>query len=256
MPAQPASNIKWNENYFFGSDTLISKSAHGAIVAAVIAGWSATEAHLGRTFATLIGAKQPVTMRMYAAARSFEVQSDLLKAAVDEILSKRDADLFDAALAVLRKTVRYRNQFAHWIWGASADPSVDALLLVEPRTFWHLTAAQIKYGKRNRLGYFESLFSQPRLRREDIWVYRLSDLEEAHEHINRAFRIAEALRQFVSSKGERRRVIYRWLTSEADIQTELSRKTQKRQQPSRPPQRGRPRKPSPKKAKEKPKSPP
>ena len=80
MAAQRATHVKWNGNYFFGSDCLINKPDHTVLVATVIAGWSATEQHLGRAFGSLIGAKQPVTMSMYSAIRSFEVQRDLIKA--------------------------------------------------------------------------------------------------------------------------------------------------------------------------------
>jgi hypothetical protein len=109
MPAHLASNIRWSGNYVFGSDVLTNMADHGAVVAAVIAGWSVTEAHLGRTFATLIGAKQPAAMSMYAAARSFEVQRSLLEAAVDDVLSKRYAALFRAAFVVLNRSARYRH---------------------------------------------------------------------------------------------------------------------------------------------------
>jgi hypothetical protein len=245
MPAQLASTIKWNGNYAFGSDVLTNMADHGAVVAAVIAGWSITETHLGRTFATLVGAKQPVAMSMYAAVRSFEVQRSLLQAAVNEALPERHAALFKAALVVVNRAAQYRHSFAHWVWGASADPSVVALLLVEPKNFWHLTAAQIKYWNNRRgrasierAGPVAFAAAMPRLHHEHIWIYRLKDLQEARGHIERAFRIADALRQFVASKGPRRRAIYRWIKSEADIREALE-KAKNSRQPTHSPRRAR-----------------
>lgn len=245
MPAQLASNTNWNGNYIFGNEVLVNMPDHGSVVAAVIAGWSITEAHLGRTFASLIGAKQPVAMSMYAAARSFDVQRDLLKAAVDEVLPRRYAKLFKAALVVLNRAAQYRHSFAHWIWGASADPNIVGLLLVEPRHFWNMHVAQIRYwrGRRakiERVGPVGLAAGIPKLRHEHIWIYRLKDLHEARSHVERAFRIADAMRQLADSEGERRRTIYRWISSEADIRLALEKAKRDRQPSHSPPRKAQP----------------
>src|SRR5665213_514455 len=109
MP-QPASKVKWNGNYMFGTDSLVARPEFGCLVAAVIAGWAIIETHLGRTFATLIGAKQPTTMNMYMAARSFDVQRDLLKVAAVDVLPKRYAALFDVALIILSRAALDRHK--------------------------------------------------------------------------------------------------------------------------------------------------
>jgi hypothetical protein len=230
LPAQPASHVKWNGNYFFGSDVLINLPDHGCLVAAVIAGWAATETNLGRMFAELIGAKQPVTLSMYAAARSFEVQRDLLQAAVDEILPKRYATLFKAALVVLNRAAKQRHNFAHWIWGASADPGLQALLLVEPKHFWNLAAEDIRFWKRiskkaptARENPMPFILNPPKLDHKHIVVYRLKDLREVHEQIEQAFRIADAFRQIVDAKDSRRHAIYKWINSEPQIHSEIAK---------------------------------
>jgi hypothetical protein len=246
MPAQPASNMKWNGNYVLTNNALVNMADHGGIVASVIAGWSLIEANLGRTFAILIGARQPTTMSMYLAMRSFEIQRDLLQVAVAEALPKRYAALFKAALTVLNRTAQHRHHFAHWLWGASADPNVVGLVLVEPRHFWGAAAAQIKFTRSRRgraaieeAGHVELAAGLPRLGHEHIFIYRLTDLREVFEQMERAFRVAEALRQLVSSEGDRRRVIYRWLGSEADIRAELEKAKKKLPQPKNQPPRAR-----------------
>ena len=115
MTAQRASRVKWNGNHIFGNEVLVNMPEHGSIVAATIAGWAITEAHPGRIFGTLIGGRQPVALSMYSVARSFDIQRDLLLAAVDEIMPKRYAALFRAALVVLRRAALHRHRFAHWV---------------------------------------------------------------------------------------------------------------------------------------------
>jgi hypothetical protein len=240
MSPNPASKVRWNGNYIFGNNVLTAKPAFGSAVAAAIAGWSITEAHLGRIFATLVGAKQPVTMSMYEAIRSFEVQRDLLRAAARDVLPRRYAIVFEASLNILTKAAADRNKFAHWVWGASADPGLDALFLVEPKHFWKLTAIQIKYWKtsrRKKIANTLALFSsQPRLNHDHIYVYRLTDLNAVGARIERSYRIAETLRQFVESSGSRRRLLYQRLCSEGDIQKAVAGMKQKvRKRNPRPP---------------------
>jgi hypothetical protein len=230
MSPNPASKIKWNGNYIFGNEVLLAKPQFGALVAATIAGWSMTETHLGRTFATLIGAKQPAAMRMYEAVRSFDIQRDLIRAAANEVLSVRYATLFDLSLNILTRAAADRNKFAHWVWGASADPDLDALFLVEPQHFWKLAVAQLQYwnargkGSIERVGPVTFNMMQPKLAREHIFVYRINDLQKAHDRVERAYRIADKLRVLSGAKSDRRQIIYRSLCALPDIREALEKK--------------------------------
>jgi hypothetical protein len=235
MSPNPATKVKWNGNYVFGNDVLTAKPEHGSLVAAVIAGWSTTETHLGRAFATLIGAKTPVTMGMYEAVLSFQIQKDLLRIAANEVLPKRYAEVFDIALTVLNRASADRNKFAHWVWGASMDPELDALFLVEPKHFWSLSVSQIKFWKqtakeKKREAGFSPIMHQihqPKLNREHIFVYKIKDLQAAKDRVEQAFRIAERLRQVADLTGQRRLKIYHSLCSEPDIQRVLADRKKK-----------------------------
>lgn len=221
MCPQIASNVKWNGNYVFGSDTLSARPELASIVAATISAWAITETHLGRAFAHLIGAKQPVSMNMYAAVRSFDVQRDMIIVAAREVLPRRYAILFEASLNVIKKASSDRNKFAHWIWGGSADPEMAALLLVEPKHFWSLAVKQAHHSKFKAKAADSpliSLLSPPKIDLEDIYVYQLNDLQEARNRVERAFWIAEGLRRLVFVNAAQRRSIYTGLCSEPDIQ--------------------------------------
>lgn len=250
MTAQRATNVKWNGNHIFKTDGLADHPEYGCLVATVIAGWAMTETQLGQAFATMIGTKQPVTLSMYSAVKSFEVQQELLRTAACEVLPKRYAMLFHAGLMALNQASHERHRFAHWVWGRSADPDLHALFLVEPKHFWQLEAARRKYftDKRRKVtiersGSVEFHFNQPRIEREHIFVYRLKDLQDAGDRIERAFRIAASLRGFVGADIPRRRAIYRTLCSWPDIQSAL--KKVKKNWPNRRPTRAEPRRRAP-----------
>jgi len=211
-----------------GNNALVLKPEHASVAMSVIAGWAATEVHLGRVFATLIGAKHPVAMSMYVAARSYEVQRDLLLAAAREVLAKRYATRIEDALVVMGRSASIRHRFAHWIWGASADPDLNALLLVEPKHFWSLAVDQIRVmrGKRPKTPD-EYNQMMPHLKRDQMLVYTLKDLKDARDEIETAFTIADHLRALVQAPAALRPTLYRRLGSMPPIQTALADKKRK-----------------------------
>jgi hypothetical protein len=228
MPPHPASHYKkWNGSCELSDQSLLAKPELAGLVASVIAAWSMTEAHLGRTLAALIGSKQPVIMSMYSATRSFEVQRALLLAAVKEVMPKRYADIFDISLAVLARSAKYRHRFAHCIWGRSLDTTLDALVLVAPKDSWNVAADQLKFWRRAKLpsnGSIMHLYAQtPNLSHDKIIVYRLKDLQEVHVEVERSYQIADALFRLAGSKGDGRRRIYNWLIGQADIRSARDR---------------------------------
>jgi hypothetical protein len=232
MAAQRATSVKWNGESTWGTNVLTEAPELGALVAATITAWTMTEAHMGRLFGSLIGIKQPMTMSMYSAIRSFEVQRDLIKTASVERLPKRYAIAVTAGMSVVQKFYKTRNEFAHWIWGASTDPELKALLLVDPKYFWKLHIEQHQWwndkrrkGAIERVGPFAFMKGKPEISRDDIWVYRLSDLQQKRREIERAYGIIEALRLLVVQDVARRRGIYHWLCSEADLQKEVKKVT-------------------------------
>lgn len=230
MSAKLGSNVKWNGKYMFGSRAMTALPEHGALVAATIGSWSVAEANLGRVFAALIGAKQPVSMSMYSAVRSFEVQRDLLKTASKEILSKRYAAMMFACVDVMYKLSLTRHQFAHGVWSVSTDRHLQALLLIDSKTFWNVYAERLRFSntrvvKSGKMieGSMEFIGRAPRLNLSDILVYELNDLRKEHERMERAYRIADAMHRLVVSDTRRRRVIYPWLYNEPDLLSALNK---------------------------------
>jgi hypothetical protein len=116
---------------------------------------------------------------------------------------------------------------------------MDALLLVEPKHFWPLHVARLRHWQREwkpgrrRMGALGVAISEPQLDLANILVYRLRDLKEVQERVERSYRIAEALHVLAASTGPRRRTISRWLLNEADIRSAFDR-VKKAQAPARP----------------------
>jgi hypothetical protein len=219
MP-QPASKVRWNGNHAFGTDMFPGHPNLAIVIVQVIAGWAVIEAHLGRIFAALLQGKQSVAISMYAATNRFEIQRDLLRVCARESLPPRYAKIFDFAVSVVSRAANDRHKFAHWIWGASADPTLNALLLVEPHHFWRNAAHQIRHIQQHkRRGTDPTLarLSAPKIGHEHMFVYQLKDLEEALLRVERAFQIAEFLRQLVTATGPKRLAIYRVLRQIPEI---------------------------------------
>lgn len=223
MP-QPGDKVRWNGNHIFGNDALLANPELASWVSAIIAGWSGTEAHLGRIFATLIGSQHPIALSMYTEVKSFDVQKALLERTAREILPEDDALLLSALLIVIRPISGLRNQFAHWIWGASADPKLNALLLAEPKHFMNLTVEHIKF-RENQIneGPHDFVGKFPSLDRKYMWVYRLNDFREAKEKIDRAYRMTEAFRRLIDAEDPIRQELKKVLIGQPDLGRALAK---------------------------------
>ena len=205
MAVQPVSLTKFATiRYNFGSDHLREQPELGALVANVIAGWSATEAYLGMVFGSLIGASEPTTMNMYAAFRSFDTQRTLLETAARDLLSQRYADILEVTLTVLGRAARIRHQFAHGIWGASPDIP-DALLLAEPKGFWAYGIMAIKYQRSFPLQLRGRVIDDNRIEKSFVSVYNKSCLEGYAKLIDECFSLSTHLQSMTSSKTKRRK---------------------------------------------------
>jgi len=221
MAPQPLSKIKAT-NYIFGTDGLAVRPDQATLVAQTIAGWAVTETHLGHIFGFLIGASKPVTMTMYAAMRSFDVQRALLETAARELLPVRYADMLFAVLVVLNRAASVRHQFAHGIWGSSQDIP-DALLLAPPKNFWLMRVQRLRYWKRIKDVDGTVLLNEPRIDRSTVMVYKTKDLIDVCDRMEQSYRYAEGVYQMISSKSTRRRTIYNLLCNEPEIKTALQK---------------------------------
>lgn len=246
MPPQTLAKIRFSGNYVFGNQVLTNNPSSGALVARAIAGWAITEAHLGNVFAALLGAKQPVTMNMYAAFRSFEVQRRLLETAAQDLLPKRYAAMVLAVLVVLNRRANDRHKLAHWIWGAPvSDPHLaDSLFLTEPRHFWRMRVARIrKFNRRwnTRKGYFGNVLSglaETAIKPEEIYVYKPENLKEICDAMERSFNVAQLLYRLIETKGAQRRQIYSLLNNESEIHLALQQQKKQRRADARKARRG------------------
>jgi len=219
----PLSRTKAN-NWIFGSDGLALRPEEAALVAHAIAGWSVTEAHLGHIFGTLIGATEPVTMDMYAAIRSFEVQRKLLETAAEKLLPVHYFDMLIAVMVVVARSQYIRHRFAHGIWGSSQDIPA-ALLWAEPKSFWLTRVAKIRYWRTIKEFKAETILNEPRISRSDIMVYRNKDLRKACEEIETSYKYANLIYEMVASKPSRRKKIYDLLRTLPDIESALQSRT-------------------------------
>lgn len=219
MPGQPFSKIRSNGNYAFGTDLLGSRPDLMTLVGIAIAGWSVAQAHLGNTFAALLGAKHPVTMSIYAAFDSFMVQRQILVTAANELLPKRYAAIFRATLKIIEKAAKDRNRLAHWIWGVSVDPEISTkvLLLANPRHVWATRVKAIRHVKRSKMDIHRAHLTQPRLDPREIEAWTKDDLVRTCRQMEQAWRLANALDQLVDAEPARRRQIYRQLLDVPEI---------------------------------------
>ena len=221
MAPQPLSRSK-AQDYVASLDMLPGREKQIALAMQAIAGWARIEAELGIMFASLVGAREPSAMSLYAAVRSFDVQRTLLETAARELLPTRYADMVLAVLIVVARAAVIRHKFAHWMWGALRDLP-DALLLIDPKCLWRRRVAYLQYWKRKRKYSMDPqvILDTPDYDLSLMTVYRTQDLIEIKERIKKSTAYVSLIHEIVLVGASERRRIYNKLCGEPEIQKAL-----------------------------------
>lgn len=241
MAGQPLSTLGANDNYVFSTDALPSRPDLMVAAMQVIVAWSYVQTQLGHAFGTLIGAKKPVTMSMYAAFDSFVVQRQMLITAATEILPKRYSEVFRATLIVLERAAKERHRFAHWMWGTTTDPkfSTKVLLLADPRDWWKVRVARYRHSRRFKGDPVQAIITRPYLDQKRILAYNLDDLAGVLAQMEKAWSYATALDQLAGATSVGRRELYRRLVAQPEIRQALDKERPKKTRSKKVPPRRR-----------------
>lgn len=214
--APKADSIKMGSTSHFENHPDIALHAMKVIAAAVT-----IETGFARILVSLMGAAPGTGVAMYLSLQADTVRRSVLRAAARHVLSDRDAELFEALLAVAKSATKLRHKLAHWTWGATPDVP-DGLLICDPAEHFDLGlrsaewTAQVKSGK-----IPESL---PKIPRENIFVIKADELNQAVIAISRVQKFIFSFQAIVwgnqPNAGDQE---YNQLCNEPEILSELVR---------------------------------
>jgi hypothetical protein len=127
---QPLSRVRPNTIVHFSQrDTMQRRQALAAKIADCISQFSTLESMLGISLSLMLHADAYVILSMYSAMENRSAQLRMLQAGAEAKLSKEQATLMSALLALyVKPLMKNRDKFVHWVWGFS-DDLPDALLI-------------------------------------------------------------------------------------------------------------------------------
>jgi hypothetical protein len=147
MKPQPLSRVRRDASTHFDPDVLLTHPKLAVYPMATISRWARTDATLAELLSAMLKSQDlAVGMAMYQALVGGTARQSALFAAAEEALSTEDFWLLQAVIRANKPSRDQRNEFAHHLWGHSADVP-NALLLVDPIVFVkHLTIRSL-YGR-------------------------------------------------------------------------------------------------------------
>lgn len=211
----------------------------------VVSAWSIMESFLSGVFVQMLGANPAPAVAMFNALTSTAAQTAALRALAQTTLSRRDQELFEAVLIVLKSAADARNKVAHWVWGyCSSLP--DAVLLCDPRALTEYRM-QVDYYNSRILPRTGTEDDFPEIPKNRIHVWERNDFIEAVERIDKLsgyiHQFAFILRGFQAWPPDTPEddQLYTQLCNEPAIQKALSRLRKGQsspKEPQSPPQQG------------------
>jgi hypothetical protein len=238
MPPQPLSNVRSKPHskvVVFTSPTAINVRPNLApFIAEIIARWSDIEANICSILAYLLKIEAGPTLAMLQAVRSSSAQFDMIEAAAASKLHDPELEMFEAVIAIARKTATKRHHIAHHVW-AHCDALPNALILVDPAAYLDIFVRLQKIDPRTDRIRPDDPVVQPNAKQ--CYVYRERDFTEIIEELKIVARCTTFLINYLHPQHSARARIYTWLCNEPSIQTVLKKIRASRPKPKAPSRR-------------------
>jgi hypothetical protein len=186
MAPQPLSGVNPKASVTFGPECFDTHPKLSMLVARAINTGSIIEARWSVILVNLVKADPRTGVAMYQALSSSEARRAALSAAARIRLSKADFLLFQAVLKATTPQRNVRNQFAHHIWGMSAQLE-DALLLADPEFFTQIVVDAT--SKADKAAHTKLLTTLPKIDYSKVNVWTRKSLETANKSVDEAQQI-------------------------------------------------------------------
>ena len=184
MPRQPYLPIFGHLNYSIGALVLKEHPQFCAAIGQCIAIWSYVDNEMGNLFGLLLGTESDATLEVFLSLRRFSNQREALSAAARHKLKGAELLAFNAMLLVYGSLEAERNDLSHGCFGiCPQDPTVLFWIHVKDHV-WFQTEV---LSKESRGEIAEDRHARLK---ENMYVYRLSDLESVYQQMEEFWWVA------------------------------------------------------------------
>lgn len=174
MP-QPLIRVKKVNSITWGAYALSQRPRLTSHVMKCIAQWAQTEIKLGSLLAALLKSDLAAGTSMYLRLNNLEARRSILDAAAATTLNSENYTLFAMTMDALKPIRKRRNDFAHGLWGITAELP-DALLWVSADD--HIAYNVVLLGPSPKgKTIMQAAIDAHEEHQENVMVYREGDLQ-------------------------------------------------------------------------------
>jgi hypothetical protein len=224
MARQPFLPAYTGALYMVGATALEQKSEFARLIGLCMGVWSYVDNEMGTLFGLLLGVQSQAILEVFLTLRRATNQIAALKACAKHRLTDERALAFEALLIVYNSLETQRNDLAHGCFGLINGVD-DALLWIRIEHHVHFIADHI--AQEYRGSHRED---QHELLKENMFVYKLKDLERLHAEMKDLWMAAfhfNAMLRYPTSPGAAQHL--KLICDSPQIQQHMSRLRAKRQ---------------------------
>jgi len=221
MP-NPLSRVCSHANIIFEAYPLERNPELLTLAMRIISTWSTLESTVDGCFGAIIGGNAKAAAAIWKTLRSRPAEQTAFRAAAGATQNERYKELTEVLLELLKKAAKTRDIVAHWVWAYTPEVP-DAILLMSPEDYFEYNIQfqsnieQLVTGERN------APIKNPALPKDQIFVYRARDFNEAIERIQRLNYFFHLYRVSLSAPAYAIDGLYNRLCNEPEIATALIR---------------------------------
>jgi hypothetical protein len=138
--------------------------------------WAQVEAQASRLFTLLSGLNAEAGVALYNSFTGASLKENSIKVLARSGLARKDYELIDALLRVVRSHQNTRDKIAHWYWLFS-DQIPDGLVLIDPKGILTRDARLLDLRRAISRGRRRIPIDALRFPKDRMYVYRVKDLK-------------------------------------------------------------------------------
>jgi hypothetical protein len=181
MARQPFLPVYTGSSYSIGAGVINERPEFVAAIGRCVAFWSFIEHQMAILLGVILKADNEASIAVFTKLRRGSNQREAIEAAARATLDEPTQKLLGAILKVVRSNEKERNDLVHGHWGILADRT-DLALWVENdhHSAWN-TKVLNSEDRKVHVGHEEL--------RQRLFVYPLSDIEDAYMRMNETWAI-------------------------------------------------------------------
>lgn len=175
MPRQPYVPTFQHIHYEMGAMSIKKRPRFCEAIGKCIGVWSFVDSEMGCLFGQLLGSESHAAIQVFLSLRRSSAQREALQIAAKYALADDIMLAFQALMILYKSYETQRNDLAHGCFGI-ADKDHDIVFWVDQKDLVHFQSDSIFLESKGIIRQ-----DRHRLLRENIFVYRLEDIENIYE---------------------------------------------------------------------------